>query len=62
MKDKLQTLVDSGSSVEEILKVVNKLRENEIIRCTNCNHRLGDVDDGILIIKCRCGEYKNYII
>ena len=62
MEKELMKLINSGNSIEEILEALKKLRTNKTLRCNECNHKLGDVEDGILIIKCRCGEYVNYII
>ncbi len=61
MSSKLNKLISSGFTVEEILEAAKHLRKNEIIRCDECNHRLGDLD-GVLVIKCKCGVLKKYII
>ncbi|BEP28798.1 hypothetical protein [Helicovermis profundi] len=62
MEDELEKLINSEFTVNEILEAAKKLRKNKIIRCSRCNHRLGDIEDGMIIIKCKCGEYGKYII
>ncbi len=61
MSSKLDELIGSGFTIKDILETAKHLRKNEVIRCDECNRRLGDID-GILIIKCRCGTFKNYTI
>lgn len=56
MKKVIEDLIASGSSVIEILNALRELTPDQQIRCENCNSRLCDLDDGLIVIKCRCGE------
>lgn len=56
MKKVIKDLIDSGSSVSDILETLKELRPNDIIRCDSCHRRLADLDAGEIVIKCRCGE------
>lgn len=58
----LNKLIDNGFTIKEILEAAQQLRKEEVIRCDECNKKLGDIKKGVLIIKCKCGAYKNYII
>lgn len=61
MKDKIERLIEDGFSIEEIHKAVHGYIDNKVIRCDGCRRRLGDLEDGLLIIKCRCGEINKLI-
>ena len=61
MKKVIKDLIDSGSSVNDILETLKELRPDDIIRCDHCNRRLADISEGEIVIKCRCGEYNQFI-
>ncbi len=61
MKKEIEKLIDAGFTVEEILEALQAYREDQQVRCEHCNSRLCDFDNGIVIIKCKCGEYTKII-
>lgn len=62
MKDRVLKLIEEGCTIKDIHDALNQLSRDEIIKCDGCRRRLGDIEKGILVIKCRCGEYKKLII
>lgn len=56
MKEIIKGLIESGCSVNEIINELRSLSPDTKIRCESCNSRLCDLDDGYIVIKCRCGE------
>lgn len=61
MKKEIERLIDAGYSVEELLEGLKDLKSDQQIRCEKCDSRLCDFENGIVIIKCRCGEYTKII-
>ena len=56
MKEVIKELIESGCSILDIINELRELAPDEKIRCASCNSRLCDLDDGYIVIKCRCGE------
>lgn len=56
MKETIKELIESGCSINEIINELRTLSPDVKIRCDTCNSRLCDLDDGYIVIKCRCGE------
>lgn len=61
MKKEIDRLIDTGYSVEEILEGLKLIRKDKQIRCECCNSRLADFENGVIIIKCKCGLYTKII-
>ena len=61
MKKEIERLINKGFSVEEILNALKEFRSDQQIRCDNCNSRLADFENGIITIKCKCGDYTKII-
>jgi len=61
MKKEIDRLINEGYSVEEILEGLKQFRSDQQIRCDKCDSRLADFENGIVIIKCRCGKYTEII-
>jgi len=61
MKKEIKKLIDSGYTVEEIIAELKEHQGDQQVRCEFCNSRLADFENGIITIKCRCGEYTKII-
>lgn len=61
MKEKLKSLIDEGHSIHEIHRAVHCYIDNQIFRCESCSRRLADLEEGVVIVKCRCGARNSLI-